>query len=301
MELFYEREQMKSPKVSVVMPVFETPENMLRPAIESILNQSFKDFEFIILNDGSSDKNIDSVIQSYHDERIVYVSSKENKGLIYQLNKGIELARGEYIARMDSDDISLPERFEKQVAYMDAHPETGVLGSWAETFPSKNLWTPPARFGILELLKWNPWLIHPSMMLRTSVIRENGLSYEKDFPVAEDYGLWWRMIRVSEIHNIQEVLLHYRYGEGQNISVRKAQESLLSTKKIQTEILHFLTSDVALQNSIQALLYGNYCHKKKLKRRIKYILYKTLWVLGGKGEFFKEKMQRTKKKLKGKI
>src|SRR5574344_639787 len=112
------------PKISVVMPVYNTDETFLRESIESILNQSFKDFEFIIINDGSTN-NAEDVILSYKDERIRYYKNDINLKLIKTLNRGLLLAEGEYIARMDSDDISLPTRFQTQVEFLGKNPNIG--------------------------------------------------------------------------------------------------------------------------------------------------------------------------------
>ena len=113
------------PEITVLMPVYNG-EKYLRPAIESILNQTFSDFEFLIINDGSTD-NSESIILSYKDERIRYVKNENNLKLIKTLNKGIDLARGKYIARMDADDISLPTRLEREIEYMESHPECGLV------------------------------------------------------------------------------------------------------------------------------------------------------------------------------
>ena len=120
------------PKVSVLMPVYNTKEEYLREAIESILNQTFTDFEFIIINDGSTN-NAEEVIKSYKDSRIKYYR-QENHGLIYTLNYGLSLCNGEYIARMDSDDISLPFRFEKQIEVLDKNPNIGIVGGLIKIF-----------------------------------------------------------------------------------------------------------------------------------------------------------------------
>ena len=115
-----------SKKISVLMPVYNTKEEFLRTAIESILNQTYSNFEFIIINDGSTN-NAEDVILSYKDERIVYLK-QENKGIVSALNNGWDKASGEYIARMDSDDISLSERFEKQIEFLENNSEYSLVG-----------------------------------------------------------------------------------------------------------------------------------------------------------------------------
>ncbi|MBA7555263.1 Undecaprenyl-phosphate 4-deoxy-4-formamido-L-arabinose transferase [subsurface metagenome] len=115
----------RNPYISVIMPCYNGAQ-YLREAIESILNQTFHDFEFVIINDGSTDAS-QEIIDSFNDDRMLVIQQK-NMGITKSLNKGLEMARGEYIARQDADDISFPDRFEKQVAYLDAHPEVAVLG-----------------------------------------------------------------------------------------------------------------------------------------------------------------------------
>ena len=116
-------------KISVLMPVYNTPENYLREAVESILAQTCADFEFLILNDASTDDNVEKVINSYDDKRIRYWQNDRNLGISLSRNKLIGLSRGEYLAVFDHDDVSLPERLEKQAAFLDAHPEVGVVAA----------------------------------------------------------------------------------------------------------------------------------------------------------------------------
>ena len=125
---------MKKPRISVLMTAYNSQQYVAQ-AMESILNQTFSDFEFIIINDGSTDDTA-RIIRQYatRDSRIKFIDNKVNKGLISVLNQGLELCKGEYIARMDSDDISIPTRFALQLEYMDAHPDVGVLGGAISRF-----------------------------------------------------------------------------------------------------------------------------------------------------------------------
>ena len=124
------------PKISVIMPAYNA-EQYISEAIESILGQTFADFEFIIIDDGSSDST-SGIIASYKDSRIRYFRNEKNLGIVGALNRGLALAAGEYIARMDADDISLPERFQTQCAYMEKHPDVGVCGTAIKVF-GKNM------------------------------------------------------------------------------------------------------------------------------------------------------------------
>ena len=117
------------PVISVIMPVYNTKEKFLREAVESILNQTFTDFEFIIINDGS-DSITEDIILSYKDLRIKYLKNEQNLGIVQSLNKAVKTAKGKYIARMDADDISMPHRLEKQYEFMENHPQCGVCGTY---------------------------------------------------------------------------------------------------------------------------------------------------------------------------
>ena len=125
------------PKISVLLPVYNTAEDYLRECIDGILGQTFSDFELIIVNDASTDANVERVVKSYEDSRIRYYVNEKNLGISETRNKLIDLAQGEYLAVHDHDDVSLPERFAKQVAYLDMHPEIGVLGTAHIEIPKK--------------------------------------------------------------------------------------------------------------------------------------------------------------------
>ena len=116
------------PRVSVLLPVYNTRPEHLREAIDSILAQTFADFELLILNDCSTNTDVEEVVKSYTDPRIVYAVNERNLGISPSRNRLLDMAQGEYLAVMDHDDISLPERFEKQVAFLDAHPDVGIVG-----------------------------------------------------------------------------------------------------------------------------------------------------------------------------
>ncbi|MCX6720122.1 MAG: glycosyltransferase family A protein [Candidatus Staskawiczbacteria bacterium] len=207
-------------KVSIIMPVYNV-EKYIEEAIESILAQSFFNFEFLIFNDGSTDRTLE-IIQRFNDPRIKFFDSKENHGYLFHLNQGIKIARGEYILRMDGDDISLPCRIDKQVKFMDKHFEIGAAGSWAITIGARRnikitTETNP------ELLRCrlffsNP-LVHPTMIIRTSVLRRYNLLYDPEYYHTEDYKLWLDISRYSELANIPEVLLKYRIHPAQISSV----------------------------------------------------------------------------------
>lgn len=202
--------------ISVIMPVYNG-DKYLEEAIESILNQTFKNFEFIIINDGSKDGSLE-IIQKYAslDERIIVVS-RENKGLIATLNEGIDIAKGKYLARMDQDDISLAERFEEQINFMEKNLEIGVCGSWIEVFGEDrktSIWK--ITYNDLDLrvrLLFSVPFAHPSVMMRKQLINKCGLRYKEQYKNAEDYKFWLDFSKCTKFWNIQKPLLKYRYLE----------------------------------------------------------------------------------------
>lgn len=195
------------------MPVYNG-EKYLHEAIDSILNQTFLDFEFLIINDGSTD-NSALIIKEYSDPRIIYYE-QVNQGLAGTLNHGIGLSKGEYLARQDQDDISLPDRLEKQVDFLEAHPACGMVGTWAEILEidkrAMRYHKHPHDNIILkfELLFDNPF-VHSSVMIRKEVFQTIGIySTDKSRQPPEDYEFWSRIARKYEVANIPEILQIYR-------------------------------------------------------------------------------------------
>jgi len=202
-----------SPAVSVIMPVYNG-EKYLRAAVESILTQTYSDFEFLILDDGSTDRSY-SIISEYDDPRIK-TFSHSNRGLAGTLNRGITHALGKYVARQDQDDISLPERFEKQVEFLEAHPAVGLLGTWARIFEG-NTETgrahrhPSDNAALKFALMFDNPFVHSSMMIRKSVFDSVGVyTTDPGRQPPEDYELWSRIARVCDVANIPEFLHMYR-------------------------------------------------------------------------------------------
>lgn len=204
----------KTPKVTVLMSVYNS-EQYLREAIDSILGQTYTDFEFLIINDGSKDKSLD-IIKSYDDPRIRLIS-RANKGLTASLNEGIEKAKGEYIARQDSDDVSVLDRLEKEVAYLDAHPSVGLVGSNYTIMDSSgkelvttNVFTRPHDLKLAQVT-CNQYG-HGSVMMRKAILDKVG-GYDKRVGYVEDYDLWTRISRVADIANFEEPLFLYRRND----------------------------------------------------------------------------------------
>lgn len=205
----------KSPRVSVVMSVYNRAE-YAKEAIESVLNQTFTDFEFIIFDNGSTDSSSE-VIKSFAqaDNRIIFIKNKKNINYTENLVRGFDMARGEYIARMDDDDISQPERFEQQVKYLDSNPQVAVLGSFIKVFGDSGMksWIDISDSDELEVALnfFNP-ICHPAVMIRKSFLTANNLKYNLKELYAEDYCLWKDVVlHGGKIANLPEPLLNYRY------------------------------------------------------------------------------------------
>lgn len=206
-------------KVSVLMPVYNGAQ-YLQESIDSILEQTFADFEFIIVDDGSTDDSAAIIAKNAaKDNRIISLINEKNYGICITLNRGLDIAKGEYIARIDCDDIALPNRLEMQVAYMDSHPEVGALGSDViffgediETYCFKSLHSDAeCKAGLL----FSSCFAHPSVMLRNEILKNNNLRYDDSFRGLEDFELWYRMSNYTEFANLPKALTKYRIHQKQ--------------------------------------------------------------------------------------
>jgi glycosyltransferase involved in cell wall biosynthesis len=212
---------MSAPTVSVVMSAYNE-ERYLGSAMESLLDQTFDDFEVIVVDDGSKDRTPE-ILASYDDPR-VRVVRQENRGLIASLNRGVDLAQGRYIARMDGDDIAYPERLARQVAFLDAHPDVGLLGTAFDEIDGDGRVIGCRRYPTEDadlrriLIRYNPFF-HSSVMMRRELLqRVGGYIEAPDLVLVEDYDLWFRLARVTRLAGLPDVLVARRYHGG-NLSV----------------------------------------------------------------------------------
>lgn len=245
------------PQVSVLMSVYNG-EKFLGQAIDSILGQTFTDFEFIIINDGSIDRT-GEILQNYQmrDHRI-RIYTQQNSGLIASLNRGCKLARGVYIARMDADDVSLPQRLARQVSFLECHPQVGVVGTGVQIIDNRgnplyiyHFPTSP------NLLKWalalfNP-ISHPTVMMKRSLVQQVG-GYHPDMLIAEDYDLWWRLSKITQLANIPETLLYLRWHSENVTKVFAAKNQHTAIKINQRIIFEMLHQRVP--ESLLAIFWG---------------------------------------------
>lgn len=207
---------MEQPTVSVIMGVYNLwDEEILQNAVNSILNQTFSDFEFIIWDDGSHPDAAKLLWKlPKQDSRIILAGKEENRGLAYSLNECIRLAKGKYIARMDADDISMPERLKKQVEFLEKHPEYGWCGTSTKLFDENGVWGArpmPEIPQMIDYFHYSPY-VHPSVMFRAKLFDENqGYLATEETLRCEDYEIFMNLVeRGQKGYNLQEQLFCYR-------------------------------------------------------------------------------------------
>lgn len=223
------------PKVSVIMGVYNTNNReMVKSAIDSILNQTFEDFEFIICDDGSTDGTYELLKElTRDDERCILIQNKSNQGLAQTLNNCIAIAKGDYVARMDADDISLKNRLEEEVTFLETHNEYALVGGNCELFDNdiygvrKQVEKPQKK----DLL-FGPPFVHPSIMIRIDILKKlNGYRVCKETLRAEDYDLWMRLYEMGEKgYNLQKII--YQFREDKNAFRRRKYKYRLDEAKI---------------------------------------------------------------------
>jgi glycosyltransferase involved in cell wall biosynthesis len=214
----------------------------IREAVASILNQTYTDFEFLIIDDASTDDTV-AIIKSIEDPRIKLIEKPKNTGYTTSLNYGLSIAQGKYIARMDADDISLPQRFEKQVTFLEKHPEVVVCGTGYSIIGTNTKKQFPEGHEDLkiELLK-GTCFGHPTVMMRKQVLEAHALQYETTKEPAEDYDLWVKLLAYGKLHNLQDILLKYRVHDNQ-VSQERRTIQLQSKLETRLNILNYLNFD----------------------------------------------------------
>lgn len=203
-----------TPRVSVVMPVYNA-EAYLTEAVESVLNQTFRDFELLAVDDASTDRSPEILAAfARQDPRVRVLRNPRNLMISRTLNAGLEQAQGEYLARMDADDVSLPDRLAKQAAYLDAHPRAGIVGGSMLITDASGRPIGERHYHLTDaairrhLFRYSPFS-HPLVMMRTALVRQAG-GYLPDYDYAEDYELYFRLGRLAEFGNLPDFLLRYR-------------------------------------------------------------------------------------------
>ncbi len=283
---------MKNPRITVLLAVRDG-QKYLPQAIGSVLQQTFGDFEFIIIDDQSADGSLQAIKQ-YNDTRIKVIPNRTHMGLSRSLNIGLHAAQGEYIARMDADDICLPERFEKQVRFLDQHPSMAVLGTGIRLIDELGKTIRDVQMPTdSDLIKWqlcfiNP-IAHPSVMMRRTAVKQAG-GYDQELICSQDYDLWWRMSANNQLGNISDILVLLRQHSGQVSRVKRSEQfefGLKISQKYLSSLLDHVISEDVIRNLLinkcpsaeDALLSGrlilDYFHKTSKgiqSRRSKHLL-----------------------------
>lgn len=242
-------------KISVLMPVYNGA-LYLHEALDSVLNQTYKDFEIILINDGSTDLSED-VILSYNDDRIKYFKNATNLGVIKTQNKGLELCKGEYIARMDQDDICALNRFEKQVEFLDSNPDVAVCGTWFYTFDNKTgkrtKICPTVDYPqiIMDFMR-TPQIGHPTVMMRKRILESEGYRYAENYTNVDDYKLFTIILLKHRIVNIPQFLLYYRLHDT-NVSLVNRQKQFESAQIVKKEYVEALLGYQISQRNFNAI------------------------------------------------
>ena len=271
---------MKEPKVTVLMSVYNG-EKYLREAIDSILNQTFTDFEFLIINDGSTDKTQD-ILNSYNDTRIKIINNEENIGLTKSLNKGLRLSRGKYIARQDADDISLPERLEKELQAIESSKEIGAVSCWIKIvnentgeisfWPSDMENNSPEE--IYYTLFFENCIAHSTVLFCKDIVLKIG-GYSNRFEKSQDYDLWIRLSQVAKIVKLKENLVIRREHE-ENTSLDTISLHKIIEERLFLENIRNILPDKATPNH---LLFIKYYNANTIWKFNKYHIYFLLKLL----------------------
>ncbi len=233
--------------LTVLMPVYNGAE-YLREAIDSVLNQTFADFQFIIIDDGSTDGTAAILAEYECKDRRLCIHRQTHQGVIATLNKGLELAQGKYIARMDADDMSLPERLAKQVDFLESHPDVGVLGTGVQIMDGAGNTFHRLRFATQHgVLRWclcffNP-IVHPTVMMRRHIVARAG-GYSAEMEHVEDYDLWRRLSCMTRLSNLPAVLLHLRKHDANISNVQASEQRRFSVQVSSLMISHILNEEV---------------------------------------------------------
>jgi glycosyltransferase involved in cell wall biosynthesis len=250
----------QQPLISVVLPAYNA-EKYISEAVQSILNQTYPNFEILIYDDGSTDKTID-VINQLTDPRIRLIKKDKNVGLVDSLNRGIEEAKGKYIARMDADDIAMPDRFFTQIKLMEEDTNIVLCGSWISFISENRIGKQPEHHDEIAVkLITSCAFLHPTVILRRAFLVTNQLRYRTDYFPAEDYDLWCRISRRGKTYNIPEVLLKYRTHQQQVSSVLSSKQ-LEITRLIGSQMLNTIVSNHNYNNLLSDYMDNQFSYNQ---------------------------------------
>ena len=235
-QFFIKQRKVKMPQVSALMPVYNSNLAYLKETIESVLNQSFSDFEFLILNDSPENAELENFILNYaqKDSRIKYHKNPRNLGISLSRNRLIKLAQGEFLAVIDHDDISVKERFEKQINFLQANAEVGVVGGFAKLISNGKILSFPTKDLEIRLsLMFVAGMFHPTTMIRASILHAANAHYNELYSFGEDSKLWLDLLNSTKFANLPEPLIFYRNFEN------TTQKSQVALKAIWAALRHY--------------------------------------------------------------
>lgn len=265
------------PTVTVLMPLYNGA-HYIREAVESILRQTWKDFELLIIDDGSTDVGPD-IVSAMPDERIVLLRNSRNIGVAATLNRGLDIARGHYIARMDADDISLPDRLESQVRFMDEHPDVGISGGWVRLFGGGELpytcRVPSSSQDVAAYMLFENSLWHVTAIMRRDVLRRASLSYNPVFSRSEDYDLWTRAGQHFALANIDQILVKVRRHK-QSVTRSNWDEMTKQTEIIQERLLQ----EVGLKLTSPEVAFHHRVGRGYRLEKPEHVSHAEKWLLG---------------------
>ena len=200
------------PELSIIMPLYNTA-NYVAQAIQSLLSQTYTNFELIIVDDASTDQSLE-IVKSFNDTRIKILTNEKNEGIVFSRNRGLQIAKGKFLAPFDSDDIAMPEKFEKQIIFLKKHPDFGLIGSWVKIIDeygtlNKRKWELSASAErIPSILLFRNYFVQSSVVLRREAAPENGYAIGND--IVEDYLMWVDVAEKYKVWNFPEYLVKYR-------------------------------------------------------------------------------------------
>jgi glycosyltransferase involved in cell wall biosynthesis len=273
------------PLITVLLPIYNC-EKYIFDAINSVLQQTYSIFELLIIDDCSTDNTL-KIAESFQDARINIIKKEKNSGYTNSLNLGIKFAKGKYIARMDGDDVSLPERFEKQVAFLEKNADTIVCGCWYQILGTEQIIKKPTQHEKIKLEMLRESAIgHPTAMLRNSILQENKILYDTNFEPAEDYNLWVRLLAFGKFANIDEVLFLYRNHDSQISETSKNRQRKLGTES-RWKMLNYLKLNLSINEEKSYKKIYSFTDKFTFQDiKIILILLKKLSIQNGKLNYF---------------
>ena len=256
--------------ISVVMPTYNTPIHFLKEAVESVLKQTYEDFEFIIINDGSTDKSKE-YLDSLVDSRVRIIHNESNLGITKSLNIGLHAAQGKYIARMDADDISMPDRFEKQLVFMRNHPDAIVCGTettffFKQSTEIKGKLEDMNSYRVRMLFR-NPGPAHPTAFFDREKLLEHQITYDEHLTFAQDYGMWVTVSQYGRVYIMPEVLLVRRLHPDQ-VSHKNREHQIRCDKMTQKKLLTQLLGDVTKEEVDMHYYCSGFYHDAEITPQI---------------------------------